>query len=69
MIDDFYRTPILRILGSLRITAIVLLDSSHEISRDPCIEGIIGTTEDVGKIANRKEEIGDRWDAERPILR
>jgi hypothetical protein len=38
--------------------------TSREIGRDPCIECIISTAEDVGKIVNRKEEIGDRGDVE-----
>jgi hypothetical protein len=38
----------------------MLLDPSLYISCDPGIECVVCTTEDVGKIGNRKEEIGDK---------
>jgi hypothetical protein len=60
MVDELYWSSIFGIFGSLLVILIMLDNTPLYISRDPCIEGIIGTTEDVGKIANRKEDIGDR---------
>jgi hypothetical protein len=65
MVDELYWSPILRVLGSLFVILIMLDNSPRCISRDPSVESIVSTAEDVAKIGNRKEEIGDRWDADK----
>jgi hypothetical protein len=68
-IYELYWSAILRVLGSLFIILIMLDNPSRRISRDPSVEGIVSTAEDVGKIVNRKEEIGDRWGPKGFMLR
>jgi hypothetical protein len=60
MVDELYWSSIFGIFGSLLVILIMLDNTPLYISRDPCIEGIVSTAEDVCKIANRKEDIGDR---------
>ena len=60
MIDEFDGSADLGILSSLLVISIVFDNASLYISCDARIECIVSTSDDVGKIANRKEEIGDR---------
>lgn len=60
MVDELDGSADLGILGSLLVISIVFDKASLYISCDARIECIVSTSDDVGKIANRKEEIGDR---------
>jgi hypothetical protein len=60
MVYGLYRTAVLGVFGSLFIISIMFDNTPLYISRDPSIESIISTAEDVGRVGNRKEEIGDR---------
>ena len=48
MVYEFDGTTNTSVFGSLLIITIVFYESSIEICRDACIEGIIRTTENVG---------------------
>lgn len=53
MVDELYWSPILRVLGSLFVILIVLDNPPRCISRDPSIECIVSTAEDVGGVGHR----------------
>jgi hypothetical protein len=52
MVDELYWSPILRVLGSLFVILIMLDNSPRCISRDPSVESIVSTTEDVGGVGH-----------------
>jgi hypothetical protein len=52
MVDELYWSSTLRVFGSFFVISIVLLYSSRDIRRDPCIEGIISTAEYVGGVGH-----------------
>ena len=53
MVDKLYWSADLGILGSLLVISIVFDNTSLCIRRDTSIEGIVSTSDDVGRVGHR----------------
>lgn len=53
MVDEFDGSPIFGVLGSLFVISIVFDNTSLYISCDASIEGIVSTSDDIGRVGHR----------------